>query len=109
MPGGNAVPTLQAGAAARCGGVLRDEHGMPPVGRLAAVVARFSRGQPALNQLLGVSAHSCDAAQVDDGAVPATQPELCPEAVLPDPLQPGIQLVHPSIVVFLPDARRLLA
>ena len=31
-PGGDVVAALQAGAAARRGGVLRDEHGMPAVG-----------------------------------------------------------------------------
>jgi len=55
-PGGDVVPALQTGAAARRGGVLRDEDGMPAVGRLTAVVARFRYGQPALDQFLGVSA-----------------------------------------------------
>jgi hypothetical protein len=56
VPGGDVVPARQAGAAARRGGVLRDEHGMPAVRRLTAVVAWLGRGQPAPDQLLGVSA-----------------------------------------------------
>jgi hypothetical protein len=35
-----------------------------------------------------------DAAPVDHGAVPAAQPALRAEGVLPDPVQPGVQLVH---------------
>jgi hypothetical protein len=42
-PGGEVVPACQAGATARRGGVLCDERGMPAVGRLTAVVARFGR------------------------------------------------------------------
>jgi hypothetical protein len=76
VPGGDVVPARQAGAAARRGGVLRNEHGMPAVGRLTAVVARFGRGQPASDQFLGVSADGRDTAQVDYRAVPAAQPEL---------------------------------
>jgi hypothetical protein len=94
VPGGDVVPARQAGAAARRGGVLRNEHGMPAVGRLTAVVARFGRGQPASDQFLGVSADGRDTAQVDYRAVPAAQPELRAEVVLADPVQPGVQLVH---------------
>nr|WP_263972363.1 hypothetical protein [Spongiactinospora rosea] len=53
---GDVVPAFQAGAAARRSGVLRDEQGMPAIRRLTAVVARFGRGRPALDQLPGVSA-----------------------------------------------------
>jgi hypothetical protein len=74
VPGGDVVPARQAGAAARRGGVLGDEHGMPAVGRLTAVVARLGRGQPAFNQLLGVSADGRNAAQVHHRALPAAQP-----------------------------------
>jgi hypothetical protein len=94
VPGGDVVPARQAGATARRGGVLRDEHGMPAVGRLTAIIARFGRGQPAPDEVLGVSADGRDAAQVDHRAVPAAQPELRAEMVLPDPVQPGVQLVH---------------
>jgi len=51
--------------------VLRDQHGMPAVGRLTAVVARLGWGQPPLDQLLGMSTHGCDAALVDHRTIPA--------------------------------------
>ena len=63
-------------AAARRGGVLCDEHGVPAIGRLTAVVAWFGRGQPVFDELLGVSANRGDATQVDHRAVPAAEQAL---------------------------------
>jgi hypothetical protein len=50
----------------------------------------LGRGQPAFDQLLGVSTDGRDAAQVDHRAVPAAQPELRAEGMLPDSVQPGV-------------------
>jgi hypothetical protein len=41
-----------------------------------------------------MSTDGCDAAQVDHRAVPAAEPELRAEGMLPDPVQPGVQLIH---------------
>src|SRR5690606_40791059 len=94
--GGDVVPAVQAGAAAGGGGVLGDEDRVAAVGGLAAVVAGFGGGEPALDQFAGVLADGGHAAQVDDRAVAAAEPELRAEVMLPYAVQPGIQLVHQS-------------
>lgn len=93
-PGGDAVPAREAFATAGGGGVLGDEHGVSAVGGLSSVVAGLRRGEPALDQLRRVSADGGHAAQGDRLALTTGEPEPRPETLLPDPAQPGIQLVH---------------
>ena len=93
-PSGDVMPTRQTGATASCGGVLRDEHGMPVIRRLAAVVTRLGRGQPVLDQLFGVFADGRDPSHVDHRSFLATEAKLCAEMVPADLVQPDVQPVH---------------
>src|SRR4029453_8792403 len=86
------VPFLQTTAAACGGGMLGDEHGMPAVRRLPAVLLG-SRGSEALvNEILGMPADRRHAAQVHDCPIPPAHVEPRPERLPGDPCEARVKL-----------------
>lgn len=85
--------------------MLGDEHGMPPVGSLPAVISGFGIRQPLPDQLLGVAADREQAAEVHERPVTAAEVETGPERLPCERIQaivdrgPGsIRPAHPTKV-----------
>src|SRR4051794_35164811 len=92
MPLRDAVPPLQAAAAAGRGGVLGHEDRVVAVRGLPAVVARFSRRQPLRDDLRGVSPHRLRTAQLSRGPLAPAQVEPPPERSRARAVDPVIDL-----------------
>src|SRR4051812_10621388 len=92
MPLRDAVPGLQAAAAAGRGGVLGHEDRVVAVRRLPAVVARLGRRQPLRDDLRGVSTHRLRAAQLSRGSLAPAQVEPPPERARARAVDPVIDL-----------------
>src|SRR5688572_24406274 len=92
MPLRDAVPRLQAAAAAGRGGVLGHEDRMVAVRRLPAVVARLSRRQPLRDDLRGVSPHRLRTAELSRGPLAPAQVEPAPERSRARAVDPVVDL-----------------
>src|SRR4029079_12756512 len=92
MPLRDAMPRLQAAAAAGRGGVLGHEDRVVAVGGLPAVVARLGRRQPLRDALRGVSPHRLRTAQLSRGPLAPAQVEPPPERSRARAVDPGIDL-----------------
>src|SRR3954467_8249627 len=92
MPLRDAVPGLQAAAAAGRGGVLGHEDRVVAVRGLPAVVARLGRRQPLRNDLRGVSPHRLRTAQLSRGPLAPAQVEPPPERSRTRAVDPVIDL-----------------
>jgi len=92
MPLRDAMPRLQAAAAAGRGGVLGHEDRVVAVGGLPAVVARLGRRQALRDDLRGVSPHRLRTAQLGRGPLAPAQVEPPPERSRARAVDPVIDL-----------------
>jgi hypothetical protein len=79
MPASDAVPLLQASAAAGCRGVLGDKHRMAAVGSLFSVANRKGGCKPLSDEAIGMLQHCLESPLFQIVSVTAGQMETLPE------------------------------
>lgn len=74
--------------------MLRNEHRMPAVRGLTAVVTGLRRGEPPTDQLSRVLADRPHAALLDHASLATAESELRSKRVAPDAVKSRVQFVH---------------
>ena len=99
VPRRDAMPFLEAGAAAGRGAMLRDEHGMPAPWRLLAVVLRLRRRQSSRDEVLGVAEDDGQTLQPQVFRVGGAEAELRAEGSARERREEIVEVTHRGAAV----------